>query len=135
VSALLDTSVVVRYLTGEPPEAAAQAAAIIDSPEQLTLPEVALAEVGFVLGSVYGVGREAIVDALVALLRRENITPYCVTKDDALEALLMCRPSARVSFADALIWAAARSTEDKAVYSFDARFPRDGIDLRDRQPG
>lgn len=135
MSALLDTSVVVRYLTGDPPEAAAQAADIIDSPEQLTLPEVVLAEVGFVLASVYGVGREAIVDALVALLRRQNIAPHCLPKDDALEALLLCRPSARVSFADALIWAAARSTDDKVVYSFDGRFPRDGIDLRDSQPG
>ena len=87
------------------------------------------------LGSVYGVGREAIVDALVALLRRENIAPYCIAKDDAMEALLMCRPSARVSFADALIWAAARSTDDKVVYSFDSRFPGDGISLRDGQPG
>lgn len=44
-----------------------------------------------------------------------------------LKALLLCGPSGGVSFADALVWAAARSEADAAVYSLDERFPDDGI--------
>lgn len=44
-----------------------------------------------------------------------------------LEALLLCRPSGQVSFADALVWAAARSQANAAVYSLDERFPDEGI--------
>lgn len=43
-----------------------------------------------------------------------------------LGALLLCGPPGRVSFAGALVWAAARSQADAAVYSLDGRFPDDG---------
>ena len=52
------------------------------------------------------------------------------SKETLLQALLLCRPSGRISFADALVWAAAIETEDKIVYSLDARFPHDGIEIR-----
>ena len=39
---------------------------------------------------------------------------------------MLCRPSGRVSFADALVWAAARSQTDASVYSLDERFPDEG---------
>ena len=39
--------------------------------------------------------------------------------------------SARVSFADAMLWAVARSAGAAArVYTLDARFPASGIDVR-----
>lgn len=46
-----------------------------------------------------------------------------------IEALLLCRPSGRTAFADALLWAEARASR-AALYSFDERFPETGIDLR-----
>ena len=48
-------------------------------------------------------------------------------KDLVLEALLLCRPSGRVSLADALVWAAARSQANASVYSPDGRFPDEGV--------
>jgi len=39
-----------------------------------------------------------------------------------------------VSFADAMIWAAARSTRAEAVYSFDDRFPELGVEVRRDAP-
>ena len=42
----------------------------------------------------------------------------------------MCRPSGRVSIADAMIWAAARTDRASAIYTFDRRFPGDGIEIR-----
>jgi hypothetical protein len=66
-------------------------------------------------------------------LQKQNIRPFALDKSTVLQALLLCRPSGRVSFTDALIWAAAHETEDKVVYSLDERFPRDGVEVRKRR--
>jgi predicted nucleic acid-binding protein len=44
-----------------------------------------------------------------------------------MRALLLCRPSRRVSFGDALIWAAALASGVKRVYALDARFPEEEL--------
>ena len=106
---------------------AERSALIIDQDDELPLTDVVLAEAAFVLTSVYDVPREAVVDNLIALLRKENISVFGLDKDLVCQALLLCRPSGRVSFADALVWAAARSTSDKVVYTFDEQFPADGV--------
>ena len=129
---LLDTSVVVRYLSGISPELALEAALMIDGPGRLMISGVALAETAFVLTTVYGGPREQVVDRLMEFLRKDNINTFGLDKEYAIQGLLKCRPSGRVSFADALIWAAARSGGGDFVYSFDQRFPDDGIEVRDR---
>ena len=50
VPALIDTSVVVRYLTGDPPEMAARAADVIDSQAPPILSEIAIAATAFAFG-------------------------------------------------------------------------------------
>lgn len=130
MTAALDTSFVVRYLMGVPAEAAQQASEVIDSAEELEISGIALAETAFVLTTVYQVPRDRAADQLIDLVRKENISLTGLTKDLAIQGLLMCRPSARVSFADALIWAAARSGGSDVVYSFDSRFPGDGLEVR-----
>ena len=132
MSGFLDTSVVVRYLTGDPPEMAEQAAGIIDEVDDLQITDVALAETAYVLTSVYHVPRDVAIDHLVALLQKENISSYALDKGLALQALLLCRPSGRVSFADAMVWAAARSAGSRVVYSLDKRFPSNGLEVRQR---
>jgi predicted nucleic acid-binding protein len=130
VIAFLDTSVVVRYLVGDQPQQAEQAAAIIDSDEPLHVTDVVLLETAYVLTSVYQVPRQVVVDQLIVFLQRANILPAVLRKELVLQALLLCRLSGRVSFADALIWSAARSTAQPVVYSFDRRFPVEGIEVR-----
>lgn len=130
----LDTSMVVRYLTDDPPELSEKAARIIDSEEQLYITDVVLVETAYVLTSVYGISRTIVVDHLIAFLQKENIFPFALDKGRVLQAFLFCRPSGRVSFADAMIWAAARSSGSKVVYSLDERFPGDGLDIR-QDPG
>lgn len=105
-------------------------AQVIDNDEHLLITDVVLAETAYVLTSVYGIPREAVVDTLVLLLQKRNIFPFALRKETLLQALLLCRSSGRISFADALVWAAAIETDDKIVYSLDARFPRDGIEVR-----
>lgn len=130
MSGFLDTSVVVRYLTGDPPDLADRAARIVDGDIDLQIDGVALVEAAYVLSSVYQVPRHSVVDHLVALVQKRNITLFGLEKQTVVQALLLCRPSGRVSFADAFIWAAARESRGRVVYSFDARFPRYGVEVR-----
>lgn len=130
MSALLDTSMLVRYLTGDPPDLADQAAGVIDQEGKLLITDVVLAETAYVLTSIYKVPRAAVVDHLILFIQKENIRPFALDKSNVLQALLFCQPSGRVSFADALVWAAAQETDEKIIYSFDERFPADGVEVR-----
>lgn len=93
MSGILDTSIVVRYLTGDPPDLAEQAARIIDEEDQLQVTDVAVAETAYVLTSVYRVARDVVVDHLIAFLQKENISTFALDKSLVLQALLLCRPS------------------------------------------
>lgn len=128
--AFLDTNVIVRHFLGEPAELAAEATRIIEEAENLQVPGVALAETAYVLGSVYRVSRQTIVDKLTDLVQRDNVSVYAMDKNLVLEGLMMCRPSGRVSIGDAMIWAAARTNRASAIYTFDRRFPSQGIEIR-----
>lgn len=134
MSGFLDTSMVVRYLRGDPPNLAEQAAQIIDGEEDLQVTDVVLAETAYVLTSVYQVSRSVVVDHLIAFLQKENVSPFALDKGLVLQALLLCRPSGRVSFADAMVWAAARSSGNRVVYSLDERFPDNGLEVRATKP-
>jgi predicted nucleic acid-binding protein len=125
---LLDTSVVIRYITGDPFEQAKSAGRLIESSEALTLTDVVLAESAFVLSSNYGHGRGDVVDALAALVGRANVRASPIAKDSVLAALALCRPSGRLSIPDAMTWATAKH-QGLAVATFDRRFPGDGIEV------
>ncbi|HVT60222.1 MAG TPA: PIN domain-containing protein [Thermoanaerobaculia bacterium] len=127
--AFLDTSFVVRYLTNDPAEMAAQAGAVIDSDEQLVLSELVLLETAYVLTSVYRVPRSDVVDALLDLIQRSNLRLLNLSKPRALSALSLCRDSNRCSFADALLWAEALESGAERLYSFDRKFPARGLDI------
>lgn len=130
MSGFLDTSIVVRYLTGDPPQLAEQAAQIIDREQALKITDVVVVETAYVLTSVYGISREIVVDHLVTFLQKKNIIPFALKKSLVVQALLLCRPSGRVSFADAMVWAAARCAGSRIIFSLDERFPSDSIEIR-----
>ena len=130
MSSFLDSSFVVRYLTGDPPELAERAAEIIDKKQGHLVTDLVLAETAYVLTSLYQLPRPVVVDHLLAFMQKYNVAPFGLDKDTVLQALLLCRASARVSFADSLIWAAARSSRNTVVYAFDTRFPEDGVEVR-----
>jgi predicted nucleic acid-binding protein len=125
---LIDANVIVRYLMDEPPAMAEIAATLIEGPRQLTVSPLILAEAGFVLTKVYGRDRSKVVTLLIELIQRSNVSIHQMDTETAVEALEYCRPSARVSFADALLWAEARAVGG-AVHTFDRRFPGEGITL------
>ena len=126
----LDTSMLVRYLTNDAPDLATKAAIIIDGQDNLYITDVVIVEAAYVLTSVYRVPRNTVIDYMITFLQKENILTFGIDKGKALQALLLCRPSGRVSFGDAMIWAAAQSSEESIVYSLDERFPDDGLEVK-----
>jgi predicted nucleic acid-binding protein len=126
---LIDTSYLVRYLTGDPLRSAERARRVIEGSSAVLLSELVLLETAHVLRTLYGVPREALIDSLLAFLRRENVRTLDRSKDLLSEALALCRPSGRTSIADALIWAQVASA-GVPIYTFDRRFPAPGIELR-----
>ena len=103
MSGFLDTSVVVRYITGDLEGLAQAATDIVDGEQELRITDVVLAEASYVLSSVYQLSRALIVDQLIEFVQKQNIIVYAISKGLLIQALLMCRPSGRVSVADALI--------------------------------
>lgn len=128
MSAFLDTSVVVRNLTGRPPDMADRARRLLASGETLTITDTILVETGFVLTRTYGIARQPAVDAMIGLLRNRHIATAPMGKELAIQALRLCRDSGRVSFADAMLWASARFFEQR-VHTFDRRFPEEGVEV------
>ena len=127
--AILDTSYVVRYLTDDPPDMAERATEVIEGEEILILSEMVLLETAYVLSSVYQVPRDVLVDNLAELVQRANLRLATLPKDRVLEALQLCRNSARVSFTDALVWAQAVEMGAERIYAFDGKFPSRGVSI------
>lgn len=127
----LDSSIIVRYLVGDEPNQSERARRIIEAGERLTVTHGILAEVGYVLSRVYRIDREVVVDSLVQLLQRDNISVDGLDTALVVAALFLCRPSGRVSFADAMLWAVARRAgSGSVIHTFDPRFPSPGIETR-----
>ncbi len=127
----VDTNVLVRYFLQDDPEKGPAAARLVDGAPELGISLVALAETAFVLSGNYGVPREQVVDRLVELLRKRNIGVLGVDKALVASALLLCRPSGRINYADALINADARAHAVDRLYTFDERFPSEGLTLKE----
>jgi len=70
------------------------------------------------------------VGNLIAFIQKKNISVFALEKGLLLQPLLLCRPSGQISFADAVLWAAAHCAGSKIIYSLDKRFPADSIEIR-----
>lgn len=125
----LDANVLLRYFIRDNPAFTGRATALIEGERMFRISVIVLAEVGFVLTKFYKIERARAVDALIDLLNRENIETHEIATERAIRALLLCRPSGRISFADALLWAVARDAAPARVWTFDEKFPVEGIQV------
>lgn len=124
----LDASVLVRHLVGTPPDLAQSATALIKSGQPLHVSVLSLMETGYVLEKVAGHPREAVANALLDLVREPFLHLHGLDYHLALQALLRYRQHGGVDLGDTLLWAIARYDGDE-VYTFDERFPSDGVTL------
>lgn len=121
MSAFLDTNVIVRHLTGDPPELAARATAFLADATELYLADLIVAETVYVLESYYEAPRDQIATAVRALIALHSV----VTIDPAL--LLRAVEAYevdRLDFAEAYLVACAESTGIGRVASFDKAIDR-----------
>ena len=118
----VDTNVIVRYLTGDDPQQAQKARAVIGH-KPVFVSRTVLLEVEWVLRSVYDVPSDQIVPALRALAG----LPRVMIEHAPLVAKALDWAEAGTDFADALHLAAAESCE--TFLTFDRALARAGVRL------
>ena len=116
LSTFLDTNVLIRHLTGDPPELAVKARAALAGEQRLLLADLILAECVYVLESFYEVERERVAELMRAAIALPSVA--------VLDASLLLRALEvyevdRVDFAEAYLVACAEATGVGAVMSFD----------------
>ena len=116
MTALLDTNVLVRHLTGDPPDLAARATTYLSTAEALILPDLILAEVVYVLESFYEVPRDRVVE-----LARSIITFGSIQTMDpgVLLRAVEIYEVHRIDFSDAYLVALAETVGVDDIASFD----------------
>ena len=127
MTAYVDTNVLVRHLTGEPPEQASRARRYLESEEHLLLPDLIVAEVAYVLTSFYNYDRAQVAAALRTAVTWNGIR---VSDLDMLVRAAEIYERHRLDFADAYLIALAEATDVGAVVSFDRDIDRPGTVIR-----
>jgi predicted nucleic acid-binding protein len=121
VSAFVDTNILVRHLTGDPPEQAARASRFLAATDELLLADLVVAEVVYVLESFYEVPRARVAELVRAIIA----FPAIVVLDAAmLLRALEVYETARLDFAEAYLVAQAERSGVGAVASFDKAIDR-----------
>ena len=127
MSAFLDTNVVIRHLTGDPPEMAARASAYLRAERELLLTDLVAAETVYVLESFYEAPREEVAQVVRSLVAFDSVV--CVDPALLLRAAEVYETD-RVDFAEAYLVACAESTGVGKIASFDRSLDR--VDTMER---
>lgn len=116
MSAFVDTNILVRHLTGDPPEMAARATSCLRTERELLLTDLVVAETVYVLESFYEAPRNQIAEAIRSLVVFDSIV--CVDPALLLRAVEVYETD-RIDFAEAYLVACAESTGVAQIVSFD----------------
>jgi len=125
--AYIDTNILVRHLTGDPPSQAKLATSILERAERLILTDLVVAELVYVLESYYDHPREDVGEAVRSLLALSSVA---VTDHDLVLRSVELHEHERLDFAEAYLAAAAELSGVGAVASFDRALDRVGTIAR-----
>lgn len=123
MTAFVDTNVLIRHLTGDPPELAARAAAYLQEEKALLLTDLVVAETVYVLESFYEAPRVQVAEAVRSLLA---LSATVVVDPALLLRAVEVYEIDRLDFAEAYLVACAESTGVGRVASFDRSIDRVG---------
>ena len=112
---------VVRHLTGDPPELAARATAALEAESQLLLVDLVVAECVYVLESFYEVPRPRVAELMRAAIA---FPPIRTVDPQSLLRALEIYEVDRLDFAEAYLVAQAEATGVGTVLSFDKSIDR-----------
>jgi len=113
--------VLIRHLTGDPPEMAARATALLAAGEELLLADLIVAECVYVLESFYEVPRARVAELMRAAIALPSIR---VTDEPSMLRALEVYELERVDFAEAYLVAQAEATGVGTIASFDRSIDR-----------
>ena len=116
VSGFIDTNVIIRHLTGHPPEQAQRATSFLARADGLWLADLIVAEVVYVLESVYRVDRDGIAGLMRSIVSSERMR---VSDLSLLLRTIEVYERHRLAFADAYLVASAERSGVGIVVSFD----------------
>lgn len=121
MSAFLDTNVLIRHLTGDPPAQARPATAFLEQSDELLLPDLILAEVVYVLETFYEVEPARVAELLRAIIAYPAVV--VVDAPMLLRALEVYEVN-RLDFAEAYLVASAEVSGVGTIASFDRTIDR-----------
>ncbi|MDE3207035.1 MAG: PIN domain-containing protein [Acidobacteriota bacterium] len=121
MTAFVDTNILVRHLTGDPPEMAARATAYLRSQSGLLLTDLVAAETVYVLESFYEAPRDQVAQVMRSLLGLDTVS--CIDSALLLRAIEVYETD-RIDFAEAYLVACAESTGVGRVASSDRSLDR-----------
>lgn len=121
MTAFVDTNILVRHLTGDPPAMAKRATAFLASQPELYLADLIVAETVYVLESFYKASRDQVANAMRSLIAMRSMS----TVDPALllRAIEVYEVN-RLDFAEAYLVACAETAGLGTIASFDKAIDR-----------
>jgi predicted nucleic acid-binding protein len=128
VTAFVDTNVLVRHLTGDPPAQARRATHYLGGADELLMADLIAAEVVYVLESYYEVPRRQVAETMRAVLAFPAVR---VVDPGLLQRAIEVYEVHRLDFAEAYLVASAERTGVGVVVSFDRAIDRVGTVRRD----
>jgi predicted nucleic acid-binding protein len=121
LSAFLDTNVLIRHLTGDPPAQARRATAFLERADELLLPDLIVAEVVYVLESFYEVERQRVAELVRAIVAFPAVV---VVDEPLLLRALEIYEVERLDFAEAYLVASSEASGVTTIASFDRTIDR-----------
>jgi predicted nucleic acid-binding protein len=121
VTAFVDTNIIIRHLTGDPPDLAARATAFLAASNELLLADLIVAETVYVLESFYEVARPEVaklIRAVIAFPAMRAIDPALLLRSVEIYEIH------GVDFAEAYLAASAEVAGVGHVASFDRALDR-----------
>jgi predicted nucleic acid-binding protein len=121
VTAFVDTNILIRHLTGDPPNLAARATAFLADIDELLLEDVIVAEIVYVLESFYEVPTDEVARLVRAVIA---YNPIRVMNQALLLRSLEVYETHRLDYAEAYLVASAEASGVDRIVSFDRSIDR-----------
>ena len=123
--AYIDANVILRLVTGDPPDMAERAAALLrrvdEGQLEIVVDEVVVLETVWVLSSFYGFAPSQIAPIMQTFLVGRGI--LCDERNELLQALALYEDK-NIDFADAVLAVKMMTHGVRDIYSFDKHFER-----------
>ncbi len=132
---LIDTNIIIRYLTNDDPHKAAQCEKIfkkaLSGKEKLILNHLIIAELVWVLDDIYNLDKEQIKESILKILNTPNIE--IPEKDIILTAFTVWQSTNfKIDYIDAYNTAFITENKLQAIYSYDTDF--DSVAIKRLEP-